>query len=79
MPSPQSIIAKFLDVMANGFTGTPLWEHVWISTARVFGAFLLACVIGIPLGLAMGMSPLIRGIFDPPIEFYRPIPPLARA
>ena len=30
-----------------------------------------------PLGLAMGMSPLIRGIFDPPIEFYRPIPPLA--
>ncbi|MCB2127457.1 MAG: ABC transporter permease subunit, partial [Rhodobacteraceae bacterium] len=28
-------------------------------------------------GLAMGMSPLIRGIFDPPIEFYRPIPPLA--
>jgi taurine transport system permease protein len=77
VPSPQSIIAKFLDVMANGFTGTPLWEHVWISTARVFGAFLLACVIGIPLGLAMGMSPLIRGIFDPPIEFYRPIPPLA--
>ena len=38
---------------------------------------LLACLIGIPLGLAMGMSPVMRGIFDPPIEFYRPIPPLA--
>ena len=25
----------------------------------------------------MGMSPVVRGIFDPPIEFYRPIPPLA--
>jgi taurine transport system permease protein len=25
----------------------------------------------------MGMSPAMRGIFDPPIEFYRPIPPLA--
>jgi taurine transport system permease protein len=25
----------------------------------------------------MGMSPFARGVFDPPIEFYRPIPPLA--
>ena len=40
-------------------------------------ASLLAIVIGLPLGLAMGMSPMMRGIFDPPIEFYRPIPPLA--
>lgn len=77
VPSPQAIVQKFFDVWANGFTGTPLWQHILISTARVFGAFLLACAIGIPLGLAMGMSPIMRGIFDPPIEFYRPIPPLA--
>jgi taurine transport system permease protein len=77
LPSPQAIVQKFFDVWANGFTGTPFWQHVLISTARVFGAFLLACVIGIPLGIAMGMSPIMRGIFDPPIEFYRPIPPLA--
>lgn len=77
VPSPQAIIAKFVAVVQNGFTGVSLWDHVWISTARVFGAFILACLIGIPLGLAMGISPVFRGIFDPPIEFYRPIPPLA--
>jgi taurine transport system permease protein len=77
VPSPEAIVRKFFDLLDKGFTGTPLLEHVLISTGRVFGAFLLACVIGIPLGLAMGMSPLMRGIFDPPIEFYRPIPPLA--
>ena len=77
VPSPVAIVAKFFDTMQNGFTGTPLYVHILISAARVFSAFLLACVIGIPLGLAMGMSPLVRGIFDPPIEFYRPIPPLA--
>jgi taurine transport system permease protein len=77
LPSPQAIVQKFFEVWANGFTGTPLWEHILISAARVFGAFVLACAIGIPLGLAMGMSPIMRGIFDPPIEFYRPIPPLA--
>jgi taurine transport system permease protein len=77
VPSPQAVFGKLIDVMQNGFTNTPFWEHVAVSAARVFGAFLLTCAVGIPLGLAMGMSPILRGIFDPPIEFYRPIPPLA--
>ena len=77
LPSPMAIVGSLVDVMREGFTGSSFWEHTWISTARVFGAFLLACVIGIPLGIAMGMSPFARGVFDPPIEFYRPIPPLA--
>lgn len=53
-----------------------MWQHVLISTARVFGVFLLAFAVGIPLGLAMRISPLIRGFFDPPIALCRPIPPL---
>jgi len=77
VPSPGAVLTKFLNVWQNGFTNTPFLEHVGISTARVFGAFVLACIVGIPLGIAMGMSPIARGIFDPPIEFYRPIPPLA--
>ncbi|MGE0006002.1 MAG: ABC transporter permease subunit [Parvibaculaceae bacterium] len=77
LPSPLAIVAKFVSIWNEGFTGTPFLDHVMISTVRVFGAFLLACAIGLPLGLAMGMSPVFRGIFDPPIEFYRPIPPLA--
>lgn len=77
LPSPQAVFGKFINVWQNGFTNTPFLEHVGISAARVFGAFLLACLIGIPLGIGMGMSPFIRGIFDPPLEFYRPIPPLA--
>lgn len=77
VPSPMAIVSKFLSIWRDGYTGTSFLDHVVISTVRVFGAFLLACVVGIPLGLAMGMSPIMRGIFDPPIEFYRPIPPLA--
>ena len=77
LPSPMGVVGAFVDVIKEGFTGASFWEHVWVSTLRVFGAFLLACVIGIPLGIAMGMSPVARGIFGPPIEFYRPIPPLA--
>ncbi|EGE8417625.1 taurine ABC transporter permease TauC, partial [Escherichia coli] len=32
---------------------------------------------GIPVGIAMGLSPTVRGILDPIIELYRPVPPLA--
>ena len=77
LPSPQAVLFKFFNIWTNGFTDTPFLAHVGISAARVFGAFLLACMIGIPLGIGMGMSPFVRGVFDPPIEFYRPIPPLA--
>ena len=57
--------------------GTPLLEHFGWSLLRVFAAFALACVTAIPVGIAMGVSRIARGIFDPPIEFYRPLPPLA--
>jgi taurine transport system permease protein len=77
LPSPGAVLGKFIDVWNDGFTNTSFLEHVGVSAARVFGAFMLACMIGIPLGIAMGMSPFVRGIFDPPLEFYRPIPPLA--
>jgi taurine transport system permease protein len=29
------------------------------------------------VGIAMGVSRIARGVFDPPVEFYRPLPPLA--
>jgi taurine transport system permease protein len=31
----------------------------------------------VPVGIGMGLRPVLRGIFDPIIEAYRPIPPLA--
>jgi taurine transport system permease protein len=77
VPSPLSVLETFYATAIDGFAGETLLQHTWASLLRVFGAFALACFIGIPLGLAMGMNRVARGIFDPPIEFYRPIPPLA--
>ena len=77
LPSPLKVVQTFLFTATHGFAGGTLLEHTTVSFLRVFGAFLLACVVGIPLGLATGMNRIARGIFDPPLEFYRPIPPLA--
>ena len=77
LPSPWAIVQKLVTIWQDGFVNSSLLEHIGISVARVFGALLLACATAVPVGLAMGMSRVMRGVFDPPIEFYRPVPPLA--
>ena len=77
LPSPLDVWGRTVEVGKSGFGGASLWEHAWISVCRVFVSFFFSCITAIPIGLAMGMSRIFRGIFDPPIEFYRPIPPLA--
>ena len=77
LPSPGAIWNRFLRVLAEGYEGTSLWGHTWASLVRVFTAFFFACITAIPIGIGMGVNRVLRGIFDPPIEFYRPIPPLA--
>ena len=64
-------------VECAGFSEHTLLEHTMWSLYRVFTSFGLAAVTAVPIGIAMGMSRIARGIFDPPIEFYRPLPPLA--
>ncbi|WP_233402629.1 ABC transporter permease subunit [Marinomonas transparens] len=77
LPSPFDVLNRLLEVMNDGFAGATLTEHLSASLVRIFGSFLLACLIGIPLGIMIGCSYILRGIFDPLIEFYRPLPPLA--
>jgi taurine transport system permease protein len=77
LPKPISVFQQFMEYVTGAANDKPLWEHFVASMLRVFSAFVLACLTAIPVGIAMGMSRVARGIFDPPIEFYRPLPPLA--
>ena len=78
LPTPERIVRSFVEAWRGDIQGgKPLWEHFWWSLLRVFSAFIFACITAIPAGIAMGVSRIARGIFDPPIEFYRPLPPLA--
>lgn len=77
LPSPQAVFQQFYEYLTGQANDKPLWEHFAASMFRVFSAFALACVTAIPVGIAMGMSRVVRGIVDPPLEFYRPLPPLA--
>ena len=77
LPSPQAVFQQFVEYLTGTANDKPLLVHFAASMLRGFSAFLLACVTAIPIGIAMGMSRVARGIFDPPIEFYRPLPPLS--
>jgi taurine transport system permease protein len=77
LPTPETVFTRLWESARGQLTDAPLATHFGWSMFRVFSAFLLACVTAIPIGIAMGVSRIARGIFDPPIEFYRPLPPLA--
>ncbi len=53
--------------------------HIWDSFLRVFLGLVAGIIVGVPLGLFMGLNRFAKGFFDPLIELYRPVPPLAWA
>jgi len=77
LPSPAAVFQQFYEYLTGAANDKPLWQHFVASMGRVFAAFALAVLTAVPVGIAMGMSRVARGIFDPPIEFYRPLPPLS--
>jgi taurine transport system permease protein len=77
LPGPEAVFRKFITVARDGFVDATLLQHLLISLGRVFAALAATLLIGVPVGLLIGLSTVGRGIFDPLLEFLRPLPPLA--
>ncbi|MEI6300335.1 MAG: ABC transporter permease [Betaproteobacteria bacterium] len=78
IPSPREVAVMMYDFSFGGiyddaFSGTIL-THVQKSMERVYGGFLLAAALGIPIGLMIGRIKLLRQMLDPTISLLRPIP-----
>ncbi|WP_162491700.1 taurine ABC transporter permease TauC [Pseudomonas caricapapayae] len=77
LPSPADVLSKGWLLATKGYMDSTLWQHLHASLQRIGLALGAAIVTAIPVGIAIGHNRVARGIFDPLIEFYRPIPPLA--
>ena len=77
LPSPRQVWDAAWSFARDGYSGFTLWEHLWLSFSRLAKGLFWGVAIGVPIGLAMGLSNRWRGIFDPIVELLRPIPPLA--
>ncbi|WP_122258797.1 taurine ABC transporter permease TauC [Pseudomonas syringae] len=77
LPPPADVLGKGWLLATKGYMDSTLWQHLGASLQRIGLALGAAIVTAIPAGIAIGHNRIARGIFDPLIEFYRPIPPLA--
>lgn len=73
LPPPSEVVNAAWDMIRDG----SLQRDILASLRRVAIALAFATGIGLPLGLAIGMSRWIAWFFEPVINFFRPIPPLA--
>jgi len=74
--------SKVLDIVTGEFEAFKIpvpSGHIWDSFLRVFLGLTLGIILGVPLGLFMGLNRFAKGFFDPMVELYRPVPPLAWA
>ena len=71
------VVDRFVGLVVEGYRNVSLWEHIWTSVKRVLLGVFFGALVGIPLGFAMGLNSVARGLLDPVVEFIRPIPPLA--
>ncbi len=77
IPSPGDVLTALQDLAFghedDTFSGR-LAAHLGASVGRVYGAFLLAAAVALPLGLMIGRLRLARELLDPLLQVLRPIP-----
>ena len=78
-PNFKSKVLSFVTGEFNLFKIPIPTGHIWDSFLRVFLGLVAGIIVGVPLGLFMGLNRFAKGFFDPLIELYRPVPPLAWA
>ena len=81
-PTPMQMGQTFVKQLSDPFYDRgPNDKGIAIQLAHSLGrvglGFLLACLVAIPLGFVIGMSPLLRRALDPFIQVLKPISPLA--
>ena len=77
IPTPGEVVTSLLDLAVgnegDAFSGM-LPAHILASVGRVYGAFALACLVALPLGMLIGRLKLAHVLLDPLLQVLRPIP-----
>jgi len=73
LPYPHDVAAN----AASSAVTLEYWMHWVLSLLRIFIGFIIAQILGVPLGLAMGISKTFKEFSFPAFEILRPIPPIA--
>ncbi|MFK4693276.1 ABC transporter permease [Streptomyces pristinaespiralis] len=73
LPAPPEVVSQAGTLIGNGM----LADDILASLTRVLAGFALGTAAAVPIGFLMGWYPVLRGLIEPWIQFFRTIPPLA--
>jgi NitT/TauT family transport system permease protein/taurine transport system permease protein/sulfonate transport system permease protein len=73
LPGPGVVLQALCASAASGY----LWDQLSVSLLRVAAGFGLSVAIGVPLGLAVALSPVANALLDPFVRVFSPIPGVA--
>ncbi len=73
VPPPSSVLRE----LGRQLVSKSYWVSWADSFLRISTGFVVAQVLGIPLGLLLGVNKTARNLIYPVFEIMRPIPPLA--
>jgi len=73
MPTPSKVLTAAIDLIGSGDLPAAIGQ----SLTRVFGGFVVAALVAVPLGLVMGSSRTVERNLDPLIESFRPVAAIA--
>jgi len=77
LPAPHDVFLKFIYLINEPFSGYTLLTHIASSFQRFISGFILAVVIGVPLGLLMALSRFANQLITPFFESIRFVAPIA--
>jgi len=78
LASPKEVLTTFWIKLSNRAPdGATLGAHFKTSLTLALTGYILAVIIGVPLGLLMGWYKKVDDFVKPVFEIMRPIPPIA--
>lgn len=73
LPRPDEVAIHFVELSNEG----TLWGNARISVQRVALAVVVGVMVAVPLGFFLGWFEYLFKMFDPVINFFRALPPIA--
>lgn len=82
LPTPKEVAVRSKELLQHAFDNRGqndqgIGWHLLYSLARVLGGYLIAVLVGVPFGFAIGIFPLLYRATNPFIQVLKPVSPMA--
>src|SRR6266436_6793943 len=72
LPPPHAVLLELVGLSQT----SDIWKDIGSSLWRIIAGFIIACFVGIPVGLMMGYYSKVNLAFDLVVDFFRSLPAL---